>query len=166
MKFVKSALKSILLLFVKIMFICPNAEFLRGHCISLANNKIISQNSWAPQYFLGMVHFIFVHNPLFNYKMQFYWKKNVCFDFRCNWRTSKSWWRHIDKCIAIRYLLITCRDGFTERKQLHLIVCTYHFVFSWTPLSSWDDWFFHFLNPAVVSLLSLCDITVNTFWSD
>ena len=28
-----------------------------------------------------------------------------------------SWWRHINKCIAIEYLSITCRGGFIQRLQ-------------------------------------------------
>ena len=68
---------------------------------------------------IQMIYLLFVHNQaLYIYKMQFLLSKPVSTAFRCNWYASNlSRWRHIDKSNAIRFLLITCRGGFTEPEK-------------------------------------------------
>ena len=63
------------------------------------------------------IHLIFIHNPLLNYKMHFYRQKLPDPPLAATAdHQNYSWWRHIDKCIAIIYLLKTYRGGFSNRK--------------------------------------------------
>ena len=79
--------------------------------------------------FKQMNHLISIHNPLF-IKCNFYCRILPDPPFAgIEVRQKLLWCRHIDMWIAIRYMIILCRGGFAERLILHLIVCTYYFVF-------------------------------------
>ena len=81
------------------------------------------------------IHLIFFHNPLFIYKMQFLSSKTAWSVSLCNCRASTlfmmtSYWQvHCDHIFASNLLWRIFRAI-----NIHLIVSTYHFVLSSTPL--------------------------------
>ena len=82
-----------------------------------------------------MIHLICFHNPLFIYKMQFLSSKTAWSAYRCNCSAStcfmmtSHWQVHCDQIFA-KYL----PWHIFRAINIHLIVSTYHFVLSSTPL--------------------------------
>ena len=85
--------------------------------------------------FIQMIHLIFFQNLLFIDKMQFWSSKTAWSASRCNFRASKMF-------MMTSYLQVHCDHVFAKNLSwrifrainIHLIVSTYYFVLSWTPL--------------------------------
>ena len=84
---------------------------------------------------LNMIHLIFFHNPLFICKMQFLSSKTAWSATLCNCRASTIF-------VMTSYWQVHCDHIFAKNLprrifravNIHLIVSTYHFVLSSTPL--------------------------------
>ena len=102
-----------------------------------------------------MFYEIFVHNLQFIYKIQFHRWKPVDPPLAVSEvRQMLSWWRHINKCIAIEYLSITCRGGFIQRLQC---MPGKEIQTKSTFFCYWKFFFYSFSQ--LVELLFLCDVT-------
>ena len=127
--------------------------------------EIYVQNFISSPVIKQMIHFIFFHNPLFIYKMPLLLSKTAWSASRCNCRASTiftmtSYWQvHCDHIFAKKLPWRIFRAI-----NIHLIISTYNFILSSTPLYDLELLFFPF--PNLPMSLFLCDVTVNISWAD
>ena len=97
-----------------------------------------------------MFYEIFVHNPQLIYEIQFSAMKISRPALAASVvRQMLTWWRHIDKCIAIKYFSITCRGVFIQRLQcmpLKEIDISNEVLHSYTTESCLLNHFYNFYN--------------------
>mgnify|MGYP003686001203 CR=1 FL=1 len=109
-----------------------------------------------------MIHLIFFHNPLFIYKMQFLSSKTAWPSSRCNCIALIlfTWWRHIDKCIAIIYLVkLTVADFPSDEFPFD---CKYVSFCIWVKhlYTTWNWSFFSFSLSSHVVILMWCPFKI------